>query len=192
MAPRIHAVKMIAHQWDGNTTYEDTSVDHADPMFATTPPPITRALGFPLVIAKLPSHVGMLNQRGTWLMINPKTGFAPMSWQNHVGDLVVARQDKEPFNVETMVKIMDYIWAIILNAEWRDVVRSMYNRQKLDQYLVRFPLNFRDAPLIDDAGAMAKGCGWLKRSVRMSNSSKTRSRGLRGSLQAFYFSGRSR
>ena len=105
-------------------------------VFNYSPLAISVKLGFPLVIEALQVKVGKNNRYGTWLMINPRTGFAPVGLCQRVGDVLVARADKEPLTVPKLRSIMDYIHEIILAAEdGPKVVGEFYDRARLDKYI---------------------------------------------------------
>lgn len=67
------------------------------------PTTISQKLGYPLVVWRLNTNSIHTTSPGvTWLMIDPEDDlFAPMDWQDEVGDVVVARADKETLEVES-------------------------------------------------------------------------------------------
>jgi len=79
--------------------------------------PMWHFYGCPLITVKLPSSLrsdrnnrGMLiNQVGTYLNVNAHTGFAPIKWQDFVGDIIVFRPN--PKHKISDVD-MDVIWQI--------------------------------------------------------------------------------
>lgn len=137
----VKAVKLVAAtSGPGHSTYQEILLDPGHPIFNTMPVAISQAFAFPLVIWMQQSEGRGNNQHGTWLMIDPKTCFAPEEWQSRIGDMLVAKPDKEPLTTDTLSAIMRYVLDILLSAEdGRVVVEGFYNRDRLDKHVANHP-----------------------------------------------------
>lgn len=130
---------MIHSKGDGGH-YSALFLPREDPIFKTTPVPISQKIDFPLLIQRTekPPTRGPLgdNQHATWLMIDPVTGFAPAEWQSGVGNIVVARADGKPLETVTLGAITNYV-SDILDAFENGVgaAQKYYNRSRLDKYI---------------------------------------------------------
>lgn len=97
--------------------------DHS--MFSTCNPkgdsPVMALCGLPLAIKRVNAYKdlsrsgqwAMDNQRATYLMINPMSGFAPYEWQTYVGPVLVYRPGGLDLNFYDMVCINTYFYEII-------------------------------------------------------------------------------
>lgn len=126
---------------DGDSTMEEVLIENGHPIFNSLPTPASVAFGFPLLLdaPELRHSKNKINENATWLMIDPKTGFAPMEWlMNGAGDVLVVRADKEPLSVAVLRAILDYILEILLAAEDGPVVvGAYYDKERLDKYIAR-------------------------------------------------------
>ena len=131
---------MIHSKADDGGRYSALLTPREDPIFKTTPVPISQKIGFPLFVQRpeKKSVRGPLadNPHATWLMIDPATGFAPAEWQGGVGNVIVARADGKPLETKTLGAITDYI-SNILDAFGDGVVSAQkyYNRGRLDKFI---------------------------------------------------------
>lgn len=128
--------------------YSDHDVLLSDPIFTTSPVPISVAIGYPLLVQRVEKRnddwvprtlrggANEDNPHGTWLMIDPVTGFAPAEWQGGVGNVVVARADGEMLDTGTVAAITDYV-SDILDAFGKGVgaARKYYSRVRLDKFI---------------------------------------------------------
>ena len=120
----------------------------SDPIFSTTPVPISVAIGYPLLVQRVEKvrddwvprtwqgGANEDNQHATWLMIDPVTGFAPAEWQGGVGNVIVARADGEMLDTGTLAAITDYV-SDILDAfgDGAGAALKYYNRGRLDKFI---------------------------------------------------------
>ena len=139
---KIEAVKVVKihAQTGGGGRYSMSRLLSEDPTFTMKPVPISQKIGFPLIVRRptIESARGLLtdNQHATWLMIDPTTGFAPAEWQSGVGDVIVARADRQALETETLAAITDYI-SDILDAFGNGLraAQKYYSRDRLDKYI---------------------------------------------------------
>ena len=109
-------------------------------MFNTPPTPISQKIGFPLIVQRPVDQQirgpAADNPHATWLMIDPRSGFAPPEWQKDVGNVLVARADKSPLDIKTLAAITDYI-SDILDAfgDGPGVAQKYYNKQRQEKYM---------------------------------------------------------
>ncbi|KAG8904575.1 hypothetical protein FRB99_001538 [Tulasnella sp. 403] len=94
--------------------FQDTTITPAHAVFSpvdlqSRTSPISKLIGIPIAFWRHRqddpmSHLGssiretLDNQSVTYMMINPKTGFAPPQWQQGVGPVTVARLDYQPMS----------------------------------------------------------------------------------------------
>lgn len=101
---------------------------------------IMEKVGFPISIKRLtpitdnyPPIKEKDNQLATFLMINPKTGFAPMEWQKNVGAVILYRKDDKKLEREDIELLWDYL-AGLMNFDlwdnsytsWKDISKSKW------------------------------------------------------------------
>lgn len=85
------------------------------PAYHSDASPISRRLGFPLRItrvlprSKLTGRADFDNQLVTYMMLELRSGFAPMSWQSYVGPAVVWRESGAPFSSDDMILLDQFI-----------------------------------------------------------------------------------
>ncbi len=131
---------MIHSQTDGGGRYSALLVPRSDPIFETAPVPISQKIGFPLLVRRSEDvSAGRPlgdNPHATWLMINPATGFAPAEWQRGVGNVIVARADREALETKTLGALTDYI-SDIMDAfeDGTGAAQKYYNRDRLDRFI---------------------------------------------------------
>ncbi|KAJ7170913.1 hypothetical protein C8R43DRAFT_981575 [Mycena crocata] len=78
--------------------------------------PVSAKVGLPLVMYRHlqtnPLSMGrdadLDNQRATYLMIDPQSGYAPPEWQSCVGSVTVMRRDGKPLTLESIETIWMY------------------------------------------------------------------------------------
>ncbi|GFR39994.1 hypothetical protein Agub_g528 [Astrephomene gubernaculifera] len=90
--------------------------------------PIAMLVGLPLRIWRLdprpslsiPRIPEMDNQRVTYLMIDPFSGFAPPEWQQGIGSVILARQDRKPLppgHVEAFWMFIDRLLGLFSEGD---------------------------------------------------------------------------
>ena len=123
----------------GQLRYSRTTVKPTDPIFNSTPLPISTKIGYPLVMSRkidgLPFGQETDNVHATWLNINPVDGFAPQYWQGGIGDVVVAKADKSALTPDELGGVVDYVSAILDAFGDGATPVQMYNRNRLDQFM---------------------------------------------------------
>lgn len=103
------------------------------------PCPVPRLCGIPLMVAKMQPFVKLGdqgdydNQWATYLMIDPKSGFAPLEWQSYVGPVVAYRDDGEDFSCQDMSMLNNYLSALLDrypegNVTGRDLTPQAFQR----------------------------------------------------------------
>jgi len=81
--------------------------------------PVMARCGLPLAVKQVNPYKDLSdfgatdNQRATYLMIDPITGFAPYQWQTKVGPVLVYRPDGLDLNFYDMVCVNTYFFEII-------------------------------------------------------------------------------
>ncbi|KAJ7170908.1 hypothetical protein C8R43DRAFT_875290, partial [Mycena crocata] len=78
--------------------------------------PVSAQVGLPIVMYRhlqtnplsMRRDAGLDNQRATFLMIDPESGFAPPEWQSCVGSVTVMRRDGKPLTLESIETIWMY------------------------------------------------------------------------------------
>ena len=136
---RVKAV-MIHSSQGGGGRYSEFLLSRDDPIFKTTPAPVSQKIGFPLLVHRPQDQSvrGPLsdNPHATWLMIDPSTGFAPAEWQSRVGNVIVTRADGGPLETSILGAITDYI-SDLMEAFENGLGAAMkyYNRGRLDKYI---------------------------------------------------------
>ena len=154
----VYGVRVCATDSPGpnqnQSTFTEVLLPGDHKIFNQTATPISQKLGFPLVIYRTGIRtIRTTNPRTAWLMIDPATHLAPMEWQDHVGDVVVVRLDKEPLSVKALIAFTEYLWEIIQTSELLyDKEEDMeeydpsefYNPGKLEAYMHNYPRSRND------------------------------------------------
>ncbi|KAJ7481653.1 hypothetical protein FB451DRAFT_133796 [Mycena latifolia] len=100
-----------------NYTFNEVDLDAAHPIHTQgIVCPVSAQVGLPLVIyrhlradpSSMDRDPGLDNQRATFLMIDPESGFAPPEWQMCVGSVTVMRQDGKPLTRQSIETIWMY------------------------------------------------------------------------------------
>ncbi|KAL8827811.1 MAG: hypothetical protein Q9191_002968 [Dirinaria sp. TL-2023a] len=141
----VQAVRLNATD-HRRSDYQQVTLKHNDPIFQTKPIPISRTLGFQLLVAKLediPPRGGS-NPHAVRLMIDPHTLWAPDDWQMilRTWDVIVARADKKPLETSTLAIMLDYIHEIMENCDqpeaatnWEPKPESYYDVKRFKEYM---------------------------------------------------------
>lgn len=99
----VYSVKLCAPDYEGpnknRSTFIETTLPASHPVFHERPTPISQKLNFPLVWRLNTRTTNTNNTRVAWLIIGIESILAPIRWQDDVGDVVVARADKQPLSV---------------------------------------------------------------------------------------------
>ncbi|RKK06768.1 hypothetical protein BFJ65_g18322 [Fusarium oxysporum f. sp. cepae] len=121
-----------------------TIPDHSDhwadhPIFSNFVPPIPRLIEVPLVFHRVGSQsadrADLDNQVITYLHIDSESGFAPPSWQSHIGTVLVARKDQKtlrPQHLEGVWMYCDHILDLFGDGEGAPT--HMYRRQAFEEW----------------------------------------------------------
>ena len=150
-APYVYGVKIGATDSPGpnenQSTFTEATLYPDHPVFNETPTPISRKLGFPLLVWRLNIRtIGTTNPRTAWLMIDPASHLAPIEWQDNVGDVVVVRADREPLSVLALMAFSDYVLEMLstsdpiykgMNEEYDS--KKYYEPGKLEEYMRNYP-----------------------------------------------------
>ncbi|KAH0600504.1 hypothetical protein MHUMG1_01501 [Metarhizium humberi] len=111
--------------------------DHA--VFSQQVPPVPGLISIPLVLhrmgTKSANRADLDNQIATYLNIDSDSGFAPPTWQSHVGTVLVARKDRRPLlpqHLEGVWMYCDYILDIF--GEGQGAPRWLYNRPAFEKW----------------------------------------------------------
>ncbi|KAF8190349.1 hypothetical protein K438DRAFT_1971220 [Mycena galopus ATCC 62051] len=78
--------------------------------------PVSAQVGLPIIMyrhlkedpLRMNPDSGLDNQRATYLMIDPVSGFAPPQWQSCVGSVTVMRKDGKPLTKQAIETIWMY------------------------------------------------------------------------------------
>jgi hypothetical protein len=104
--------------------------------------PVSQMIGIPLCVAKVESVEAFSdrgdfdNQRMTYLMIDPLSGFAPDHWQAFVGPAVVWRASLQPLSSDDASLFHDFLVRIIDKYSndkvnpMRDITPAAFRRSK--------------------------------------------------------------
>ncbi|KAJ0122848.1 Uncharacterized protein HZ326_31567, partial [Fusarium oxysporum f. sp. albedinis] len=116
-----------------------TSVKADHPIFSNFVPPIPRLIEVPLVFHRVGSQsadrADLDNQVITYLHIDSESGFAPPSWQSHIGTVLVARKDQKtlrPQHLEGVWMYCDHILDLFGDGEGAPT--HMYRRQAFEEW----------------------------------------------------------
>ena len=104
--------------------WEEVKLPVEHPIFATCMvgnSPVFELYGVPFAIARLPCNRSLdraecQNQAATFLKIHPTSGFAPMTWQDYVGPVLIFRPratDSRPKPLSSFD--LEIVWEIITN-----------------------------------------------------------------------------
>lgn len=113
--------------------------------------PLPALLGIPLVFRRMPSSQfntspsGLDNQIITYLNIELESGFAPLVWQNEVGNVLVARLDKKPFleqHLEGIWRYCDHILGIFGDGDGAPT--ELYNRPAFEKWWASYVEDMRE------------------------------------------------
>ncbi|KAJ6587146.1 hypothetical protein DFH09DRAFT_869407, partial [Mycena vulgaris] len=100
-----------------NGIFNEIDIDAAHPIHTRgIVCPVSAQVGLPIVIYRhlqedplsMDRDPGLDNQRATFLMIDPESGFAPPQWQMCVGSVTVMRQDGKPLTRQSIETIWMY------------------------------------------------------------------------------------
>ncbi|KAJ7163742.1 hypothetical protein C8R46DRAFT_1101217 [Mycena filopes] len=100
-----------------NGIFNEIDLDATHPIHSQgTTCPLSAQVGLPIVIYRhlrenplsMRHDAGLDNQRATYLMIDPESGFAPPEWQTCVGSVTVMRKDGRPLTRESIETIWMY------------------------------------------------------------------------------------
>jgi hypothetical protein len=121
-ASRWATIKCVRVLCRGETGREGVFIDEelhpSHPVFETgTISPVSRMLGMPVRVHRLdprpslsiPRTANLDNQHTTYIMIEPVSGFAPRAWQQGIGTVVVARDDRQPLSAQALEAMWNYI-----------------------------------------------------------------------------------
>lgn len=140
-------IKAVIVRCNGDTTgpkWSAITIASAHPIFEQqleSEAPLPAILGIPLIFRPMPSSQfdtrasNLANQIITYLNIDLESGFAPMAWQNQVGTVLVARQDKKPLleqHLEGVWMYCDYI--LDLFGEGEGAPKHLYNRPAFEKW----------------------------------------------------------
>jgi hypothetical protein len=81
--------------------------------------PISNRLGFPLRVTKVKPRSTLRvpsdydNQWVTWMMIEPRSGFAPIPWMDNIGPVVVWREDGGDLSANDMCLLNDFLSGLL-------------------------------------------------------------------------------
>lgn len=81
--------------------------------------PISQLIGLPVRILRLDRRPSLSiprdydNQLITYLMIDPVSGFAPLAWQQGIGTVIVARDDRRPLTSQYVEALWMYADALL-------------------------------------------------------------------------------
>ncbi|KXZ43245.1 hypothetical protein GPECTOR_96g711 [Gonium pectorale] len=104
--------------------FRATSLPTEHPAFLTgTPSPVAALVGLPLLVYRLdprpslsiPRAATYDNQRVTYIMIDPYSGFAAAEWQQGIGSVVLVRSDRKPLppqHVEAFWMFCDHLLGL--------------------------------------------------------------------------------
>ncbi|KAG7408098.1 hypothetical protein Forpi1262_v009381 [Fusarium oxysporum f. sp. raphani] len=137
------SVQAITVRCDGErarfTPWSVTSVKADHPIFSNFVPPIPRLIEVPLVFHRVGSQsadrADLDNQVITYLHIDSESGFAPPSWQSHIGTVLVARKDQKtlrPQHLEGVWMYCDHILDLFGDGEGAPT--HMYRRQAFEEW----------------------------------------------------------
>ncbi|KAG2496163.1 hypothetical protein HYH03_005765 [Edaphochlamys debaryana] len=104
--------------------FRTTSVPETHPVFSQgAVSPVAARVGLPLRVFRLdprPSHTipdsersAFENQRVTFLMMSPASGFAAMEWQDGVGNVVLARADRRPLPFQHVEALWEFCMDLL-------------------------------------------------------------------------------
>jgi hypothetical protein len=94
-------------------------VDSNDPIFSGGKRcPISKKLGISVIVRKCENVKAkdrdqLQNQMVTYMMAEAGDGFAPMDWQDYVGNVIFVREDKKPLDVKELQSLFDYHSSIM-------------------------------------------------------------------------------
>ena len=147
--PYVYGVMLSATDSPGpnqnKSTFTEATVSPYHTVFSGAPTPISRKLGFPLLVWRLHTRtIRTTNPRTAWLMIDPGTHLAPMEWQSQVGDVFVVRADRQPLSIRALTAFTDYVWEILQTSELADDAEEydpgdFFEPGKLEEYMDNYP-----------------------------------------------------
>ncbi|KAJ7754492.1 hypothetical protein B0H16DRAFT_1542561 [Mycena metata] len=109
--------------------------------------PVSAKVGLPIVIYRhlredplsMSREPGLDNQKATFLMIDPESGFAPPEWQACVGSVTVMRKDGKPLTRESIETIWMYHDHLLdLFGDDRSTPRRTMTKEGFTQYCARY------------------------------------------------------
>ncbi|KAF8190350.1 hypothetical protein K438DRAFT_2018688 [Mycena galopus ATCC 62051] len=111
-----------------NGIFNEVDVDATHPIHIQgVACPVSAQVGLPIVMyrhlkqdpLKMRPDARLDNQKATYLMIDPESGFAPPQWQSCVGSVTVMRKDGKPLTkqaIETIWMYHDHILDLFGNG----------------------------------------------------------------------------
>lgn len=104
--------------------------------------PVLKKVGVPLLVYKHPRPADQVyeqaqldNQKTTYLMIEPASGFAPERWQKNIGTVTVIRADHKPLTkeeIEVLWMYCDHLLELFGDGPGR--AHAAMTRQKFDKF----------------------------------------------------------
>lgn len=101
--------------------------------------PVPGLINIPLVLCRKGTEsadrADLDNQIATYLNLDPDSGFAPPTWQSHVGTVLVARKDRKPLlpqHLEGVWMYCDYMLDVF--GEGEGAPRWLYNRPEFEKW----------------------------------------------------------
>ena len=98
------------------------------------PCPILSILGLPYALVKVRNVPGS-NQFATYLMVEPLTGFAPLSWQDDVGEVLLVNTDGRDTTVKHAQALWGYMYTLMNAYGEEDSGASVRNLLTRESFL---------------------------------------------------------
>ncbi|KAG2496162.1 hypothetical protein HYH03_005764 [Edaphochlamys debaryana] len=135
-----------------------TSVPETHPVFSQgAVSPVAALVGLPLRVhrtdtrlsLRIPRSATYDNQRATFMMIAPRTGFAGPEWQQGVGSVILARGDRRPLPPQHAEAFLDFCSRLL----------DMFgNEEPVDPAVEMTPAKWQASGVA--AGVVASGAVW--------------------------------
>ena len=105
----------VVRIYSGNEPECEQVALQSPPQYEFYPLQVPQLLGFPLGV-KIEKRGKHTNNYVSYLMIDRKSGFAPLEWISggkDANDMIVGRTDGQDFLVEDYIKLHDYIMHLL-------------------------------------------------------------------------------
>ncbi|KAJ3526579.1 hypothetical protein NMY22_g10109 [Coprinellus aureogranulatus] len=158
---------------EGRSIFESVDVPRSHPIHREgETAPLPKRVGIPLIVYKQPrppreryQRERLDNQKTTYLMIDPVTGFAPAQWQQDIGTVTVIRADHKPLTLPEIETIWMYQdWILDLFGDGPERAHAQMTKEKFRAFFA----NWKVEPSGNQAGLAGMYLMSVREMIRLS------------------------